>query len=265
MEIQKANILGVPVSCINKQIALDVIDDWIRAGKQSYVIVRDVHGIMECQRDDELHAIHNRAGLVTPDGMPVVWICRSHGYSYVDRVYGPDLMMAACEMSEKKGYRQFFYGAGEKVPDLLKEKLLAKCPDLKIVGGFSPPFRPLTPEEDEVIVQMINEANPDILWIGLSTPKQEKWMAAHMGKIKAPVMIGVGAAFDFHAGLVKQAPKWIQRSGMEWAFRLVQEPKRLWKRYLVNNPAFIFLFIQQVLGIRKFPLEADSTEKSADQ
>jgi N-acetylglucosaminyldiphosphoundecaprenol N-acetyl-beta-D-mannosaminyltransferase len=192
--------------------------------------------------------------MVTPDGMPLVWLGKQAGHAHVDRVYGPDLMLAIMEKSQKEGYRHYFYGGADGVPELLKQKLQEKFPTIQVVGTYSPPFRPLSPEEDQQIVEMINETNPDIVWIGLSTPKQERWMSSHVGRISAPVMIGVGAAFDFHAGLKSQAPRFIQRSGFEWLYRLVTEPKRLWKRYLVNNPLFIIGIVQQKLGLKKYSL-----------
>jgi N-acetylglucosaminyldiphosphoundecaprenol N-acetyl-beta-D-mannosaminyltransferase len=163
-------------------------------------------------------------------------------------------MLAVCEASKEKGYKHFFYGGMEGVPELLKEKLTARFPHLQVVGTYSPPFRALTPEEDAAICQQIDDSGADIVWVGLSTPKQERWMSSHIGKFKAPVMVGVGAAFDFHAGLKKQAPKWMQKRGLEWFFRLVSEPRRLGKRYLINNPKFIGLVALQMLGVRRKPL-----------
>jgi N-acetylglucosaminyldiphosphoundecaprenol N-acetyl-beta-D-mannosaminyltransferase len=164
-------------------------------------------------------------------------------------------MLAVCQASLQKGYRHFFYGGNEGVPELLRDKLQEKFPGLQVVGTYSPPFRPLTPEEDAAIVARINAARPDIVWVGLSTPKQERWMAAHLGKVQAPVMVGVGAAFDFHAGLKPQAPRWMQQSGMEWFFRMVTEPKRLARRYLHNNPRFVVAVLMQLLGLRRYHLD----------
>ena len=177
------------------------------------------------------------------------------GYKFVDRVYGPDLMMAVCEHSLAKGYRHFFYGGAIGTPELLKQKMAARYPGLQVAGTCSPPFRALAPGEDRIIVNEINAGEPDIIWVGLGTPKQEYWMAAHLGMVNAPLMIGVGAAFDFLAGIKKQAPRWIQRSGLEWFFRLMTEPGRLWKRYLINNPLFIILLLGQLLRITHYRLE----------
>jgi N-acetylglucosaminyldiphosphoundecaprenol N-acetyl-beta-D-mannosaminyltransferase len=243
--IPRVDVLGVGVSAINMDTALEVIDRWITAGVHQYVCVTGVHGVMESQRDETLREIHNAAGLVTPDGMPLVWLTRLNGWRNTSRVYGPDLMLDLCERSLATGYRHFFYGGNEGVPERLAERLQRRFPGLIVAGTYSPPFRQLTPAEDEEIVRRINETKPDIVWVGLSTPKQEHWMAQHLNRISASVLIGVGAAFDFHAGLKRQAPKWMQHSGLEWSFRLMSEPRRLWKRYLVNNPAFIWLTLLQ--------------------
>jgi N-acetylglucosaminyldiphosphoundecaprenol N-acetyl-beta-D-mannosaminyltransferase len=250
---KRVNILGVRVSAINMAQALSSIDGWIARRQQNYVCISGVHGLIESQRDEGLRRIHNEAGLVTPDGMPLVWLSRLHGHGHVERVYGPDLMLALCERSLLKGHKHFFYGGGEGVPELLTNNLRRRFPGLRVVGGYSPPFRPLSGAEDEQIVEAINEADPDIVWIGLSTPKQERWMAEHVGRLTAPVLIGVGAAFDFHSGLKKQAPRWMQRNGLEWLFRLASEPGRLWHRYLVNNPLFLLLVLQQALGLKRYP------------
>jgi N-acetylglucosaminyldiphosphoundecaprenol N-acetyl-beta-D-mannosaminyltransferase len=238
------DVLGVRVSVLDIERALDVIDNWVTGGHRNYICISGVHGVMESRRDETLRHIHNRAGLVTADGMPLVWWSRLQGWSDARRVYGPDLMLACCERSITTGYRHFFYGGAEGVADLLALRLSRRFPGLIVAGTYTPPFRPLAPQEDEDVVDMINAASPDIVWVGLGTPKQEYWMAEHVGRLQAPVLIGVGAAFDFHAGLKPQAPRWMQHSGLEWLFRLGTEPRRLWKRYLVNNPAFLWLAVQ---------------------
>ena len=252
---RRVNILGVGVSAINMAQALNVIEGWIAQRQPHYVCVTGVHGIVESQGNNSLQRVHNAAGLVTPDGMPLVWLARLHGLVHVERVYGPDLMLALCHRSISKGYRHFLYGGAEGVPDRLANRLKRRYPGLRIVGSYSPPFRPLTDEEDKQTVQAINEANPDVVWIGLSTPKQERWMAEHIGRLTAPVLVGVGAAFDFHSGLKRQAPRWMQRSGLEWLFRLANEPRRLWRRYLVNNPLFTLLVLQQALNLKRYSLD----------
>ncbi len=246
------NVLGVKVSSINMSIAMETIEGWIERREPNYVTVTGVHGVMESQVDPDLRRIHNRAGMVTPDGMPLVWLGRYNGNKNVERVYGPDLMLALCEKFITNGYRHYLYGGNEGVPELLKSRLEQRFPGIKIVGTYSPPFRSLTDEEDENIVKAINSAKPDIVWVGLSTPKQERWMAEHVDRLEVPILIGVGAAFDFNAGLIKQAPLWMQKSGLEWLFRLVTEPRRLWRRYLRNNPRFVLLIIQQALGLKRY-------------
>ena len=240
------DVLGVRVNVLDMERTLDILDRWITEGHREYVCVTGVHGVMESRRDERLQQIHNEAGLVTPDGMPLVWWARSQGWRQARRVYGPDLLLACCERSITTGYRHFFYGGGDGVADLLARRLSRRFSGLCVAGTYTPPFRPLSPEEDEEVVARINEAAPDIVWVGLSTPKQEFWMAEHAGRLEAPVLIGVGAAFDFHAGLKAQAPRWMQQSGLEWLFRLGTEPRRLWKRYLMNNPAFVWLALQEL-------------------
>jgi N-acetylglucosaminyldiphosphoundecaprenol N-acetyl-beta-D-mannosaminyltransferase len=234
-------ILGVEVSAVTMDDVLATIDTWIRGSARHYVCITGVHGVIESQRDEKLRAIHNGAGLVTPDGMPLVWVCRALGFKRTTRVYGPDLMDALSALSARRGYRQFYYGGNVGVAELLKERLAAKHPGLRVIGTYTPPFHTPTPEEDRDIVNRINRAQPDIVWVGLSTPKQEYWMAAHVGRIDAPVLIGVGAAFDFLSGLKAQAPRWMQRQGLEWLYRLMTEPRRLWRRYLHIVPAFLVL------------------------
>ena len=241
----RVDVLGVQVSAINMELALAAFDGWITEGQREYVCVSGVHGVMESRRDDRLRAIHNRAGLVTPDGMPLVWWSRWSGLRQTRRVYGPDLLLACAERSLATGYRHFFYGGGAGVADLLADRLTRKFPGLAVAGTYTPPFRPLTAAEDDEIVTRINLSGADIVWVGLSTPKQEYWMAEHVGRLDAPILVGVGAAFDFHAGLKAQAPRWMQHNGLEWLFRMATEPRRLGARYLRNNPEFLWLAMQQ--------------------
>jgi len=222
----RVDIFGVGVSPINLDDAVATIERWIGERSRNYVCIRDVHGVMASRRDQRLRSIHNEAGMVTPDGMPLVWLLRLFGKSRTDRVYGPDLMRKMTAVSSLRGYRQFYYGGAEGVADKLKQVLVNAYPELDVAGSLCPPFRELTPEEDQAVVDAINAARPHIVWVGLGTPKQEFWMARHLGRIEAPVMVGVGAAFDFLAGTKRQAPRWMQRSGLEWLFRLCSEPRR---------------------------------------
>jgi N-acetylglucosaminyldiphosphoundecaprenol N-acetyl-beta-D-mannosaminyltransferase len=243
---ERAAILGVNISAVNIDDCINIIDGWISSRSSSYVCVTGVHGVIESQTDHELRGIHNAAGLVTPDGMPLVWMARWLGYKRTRRVYGPELMARVSKISTAKGYRHFYYGGSKGLADKLKRAIINSYPGIQIVGTISPPFRPLTVGEDTAYIAQINAARPDIVWVGLSTPKQEQWMATHIGKLNAPVLVGVGAAFDFLAGTKRQAPAWMQRSGLEWFFRLTTEPKRLWRRYLSIVPRFIWLAVWQL-------------------
>ncbi len=184
--------------------------------------------------------------------MPVVWMLRWQGFKNVQRVYGPDLLQAACARSLETGWRHYFYGGAPQVAEKLKDKLCADYPGLQVVGMESPPFRPLTAEEDEDAVQRIRQARPDIVWVGLGAPRQDFWMAEHLDRLGVPVLVGVGAAFDFLSGAKPQAPLWMRRSGLEWLFRLATEPRRLWRRYLIGNPRFLYLCLLQRLGLKRF-------------
>lgn len=237
--IQRVDVLGVGVSAIDQNLALGEIERWILRRDRHYICVTGVHGVMESQRDPELLSIHNSSGLTTPDGMPLVWCARLAGAKGVSRVYGPDLMVSVAGQSAEKGWSHYFYGAAPGIPDKLADNLKTRFPGLKVVGTHSPPFRDLSEAEVTETANAINRAAPDIVWVGLSTPKQERWMARFRPLLDAPVLAGVGAAFDIHAGSLSQAPSWMQRSGLEWAYRLAKEPRRLWKRYLRNNPAFL--------------------------
>jgi N-acetylglucosaminyldiphosphoundecaprenol N-acetyl-beta-D-mannosaminyltransferase len=250
--IPRTNVLGVGISAVDMPAALAEIVGWIDRREAHYVCLRDVHGVVLCQDDDELRRIHGEAGLVTPDGMPLVWLSRLAGHRNVRRVYGPDLMLALCATGIDKGLRHFLYGSTPGTLDRLESRLVERLPGLRIAGKLSPPFREPTAEEETAMVEKMRAARADVVWVGLSTPKQERWMHAHVGRVGAPVLIGVGAAFDFHAGVKLQAPRWIQRSGFEWLFRLVTEPRRLGRRYLVTVPRFLLLVVAQRIGLRKW-------------
>jgi N-acetylglucosaminyldiphosphoundecaprenol N-acetyl-beta-D-mannosaminyltransferase len=241
----RVDVLGVRVSAVDMPSALARIARWIETCEQHYVCVTGVHGVMESQRDAELLGIHNSSGLTTPDGMPLVWAGHFAGASEMERVCGAELLPALCERAAQEGWKLYFYGGKEGVAEMLVRRLAERIPGLRIVGTYSPPFRALTPSEDDEVVERINRAAPDIVWVGLSTPKQERWMATHLGRLRAPVLIGVGAAFDLHAGLQRRAPLWMQRAGLEWLYRLAAEPKRLSARYLRNNPRFVVQILRR--------------------
>lgn len=241
------DILGVKISAINIFQALKTIENWIQTKEAHYICVTPAHGIMECQRNPRLLSIFNSSGLTTPDGMVIVWLLKLNGFRNVSRVYGPDLMRAVCRYSaETANYRHFLYGGAPGVAQKLSKRLSTLYPGINIVGTHTPPFRELTESEENEITDKINRAKADIVWVGISTPKQELWMASHLGRINAPVLIGVGAAFDFLAGTKREAPKWIQKIGMQWMFRFVMEPKRLWRRY-AEYPYFVWLVARESL------------------
>ena len=244
---KRQNILGVEVSAINMGQAVGQIQEWIEKRTPNYVTVTPAHGVMDCHNRPELKPIFNASGMTTPDGMAIVWLLKLYGHEHVSRVYGPDLMLAVCEAGVAQGWRHYFYGGNPGVAEKLSGELVRRYPGLVTAGHFCPPFRPLTAEESEEVMQAIQEAKPDIIWVGLSTPKQEEWMAEFVDKLDVPVLVGVGAAFDFITRSKKQAPKWIQRSGLEWLFRLLSEPGRLWRRY-IQYPKFVFLALGQRLG-----------------
>jgi N-acetylglucosaminyldiphosphoundecaprenol N-acetyl-beta-D-mannosaminyltransferase len=255
MSVQRVNVLGVGLSVINLPTALDAIADAVRARRKGYICVTGVHGVMEAQDDGNFRRILNGAFLCTPDGMPMVWMGKIRGHSEMRRVYGPDLMLEICAWGEKNPCRHFFFGGAPGVAEQLRDKLTARFPKMQTAGCYTPPFRALDAEEEKLFQEMIRAAKPDILWVGLSTPKQEKFMAEFLPKLDVTLMIGVGAAFDFHSGRVKQAPRWMQRSGLEWFYRLYQEPRRLAKRYLKNNPLFLLKIAGQLCGFKKYPIE----------
>ncbi|MEW6302485.1 MAG: WecB/TagA/CpsF family glycosyltransferase [Verrucomicrobiota bacterium] len=251
----RVNVLGVGISVLNLSSATQLLVEAMRQRTRGYVCVTGVHGVMEARQDEDFRRILNRALLCTPDGMPMVWMGRLAGRREMGRVYGPDLMLELSRVSATHGFRHFLYGGTNGVTAELKDRLTARFPGLQIVGTYEPPFRPLDAQEEAGLVARVAAARPDILWVGLSTPKQEKFMAEYLPRLDVPLMVGVGAAFDMHSGRVRQAPRWMQRSGLEWFFRLCQEPRRLWRRYFRNNPRFVLLAAAQLLGLKKFRLE----------
>jgi N-acetylglucosaminyldiphosphoundecaprenol N-acetyl-beta-D-mannosaminyltransferase len=217
----KVNILGVGITPINLARAVETLEKWRDEGRREYVCCTSVHGLVEAERDPEVRRALNGAGLATEDGMPLVWWCRRAGFRQAERVCGYDLLDAMCMLGVKRGYRHYFYGGSPHVVEQLVSRLTRRYPGLLVAGYRSPPFRVLSAGEDAADVAAINEAGPDFVWVGLGMPKQERWMASHVGRINAAALIGVGAAFDFHAGTTPRAPVWMQRSGVEWLFRLI--------------------------------------------
>jgi N-acetylglucosaminyldiphosphoundecaprenol N-acetyl-beta-D-mannosaminyltransferase len=245
------DVLGIPLALTDYERTMDWIDATIVDGGTGYVCVAATHTVMACQEDPELRDAVLRSDLTVPDGQPLVWAMNALGHNLPNRVYGPELMARHCERAAATGSRLFLYGGRNQGALVqLTLNLRHRYPGLQIVGGHAPPFRALSDDEEASIVKEINASGADVVWVGIGVPKQEKWMAAMRPRLKAPVLVGVGAAFDFHAGLVPQAPAWMQASGMEWAYRLLREPRRLWRRYLRYNPRFVAGFARQWLTQR---------------
>jgi len=252
MEIEKVNVLGVNVSVLDQERAREFLFQAVRAGRRGYVTVTNVHSVSEAQRDPQLKQIFNDALLSTPDGMPMVWMGHLQGHPSMRRVYGPDLLLNLCEHSRADGFSHFFFGGKPGVAQELSENLQKRFPGLKVAGTYCPPFRPLDERERAELHSMVTAARPDFFWVGISTPKQERFMAEYLPILpEAKIFIGVGAAFDFFTGHVRQAPRWMMPLGLEWLFRLTQEPKRLWRRYLIYNPLFVCRAGAQLLGLRR--------------
>ena len=245
----RINALGVGVMPGNVDQAVDTLGRWVREGRRAYVCCVSVHGLVTAQRDPEIRSAINNAELAVTDGMPLVWWCRRAGFRNATRVCGSELMETLCARGT---YRHFFYGGSQEVVERLVARLTERMPNLVVAGYRSPPFRPLTDEEDAAEVALINSARADFVWIGLGMPKQEKWMVSHQKKINATALIGVGAAFDFHAGTKRRAPEWMQHVGLEWLFRLVTEPRRLGRRYLIDNSIFLLHAFLQVSGLKHY-------------
>jgi N-acetylglucosaminyldiphosphoundecaprenol N-acetyl-beta-D-mannosaminyltransferase len=248
------NVLGVRINAVNIENALTQINQWVSRSERHFVCICTVHTIMECRRNEGFRKLVNGSGLNTPDGMPLVWLAHLAGKQHVERVYGPDLMLAHMERSVHTRERHFLYGGVPGIAERLEQNLRRRFPGINIVGRISPPFAAVSQLTRPETADQINRATPDIVWVGLSTPKQEFWMARMRHTLKAPVLIGVGAAFDFHAGAVPQAPQLLQRNGLEWAFRLAHEPRRLWRRYLFDNPRFLVEIAAQLTHLRRYDL-----------
>jgi N-acetylglucosaminyldiphosphoundecaprenol N-acetyl-beta-D-mannosaminyltransferase len=245
--------LGVRVSALNLATAVAAVRDMVASHARGYICVAPVSTIVDARRDPSYRDVVNRAALVTPDGIPVVWLGRHQGHPEVSRTYGPDLMARLCASKDGRDLRHFFYGGTREVCDKLVQRLKEKFPDIVVVGTFAPAFTPEAGAVPGRVRDLINAARPDILWVALGSPKQDFWMALNRQSLDVPVMIGVGAAFDFLAGVKPQAPRWMQRAGLEWLFRLCHEPRRLWKRYLVGNSLFIWWLLKDAFVKRSEP------------
>lgn len=248
-------VFGVRVSATNLREASAIVAQSIRERKKVYICVTDANALLAARRDATLNDIYRNAALSLPDGMPIVWFSKLLGESGIERVRGTDFMRAVTAMSSGLGLRNFYVGGAPGTAATLGARLIAAHPGLEVVGALCPPFRELSAGENLEIVEQINSARPDVVWVGLGAPKQERWMAANFDRIEAPVMIGVGAAFDFLAGTKAEAPKWMQRSGLEWLFRFASEPRRLWRRYVIVVPTFLCLGARELLLRRLMKLQ----------
>ena len=249
------NVLGVGVSALTLDRARDFLLSARGAARLGYVCLGTAHGLSEARADPEFRKILNNSRLTTPDGMPLVWLAHRHGHRDVTRVYGPDLMLAVCDTGRAAGLTHYFFGSRPGVAEALREKLTARFSGLRVTGTFTPPFRPMSEGELAALHADVAARKPDIFWVGLGTPKQERFMAAHWRELEAGLLVGVGAAFDFFSGRVRQAPRWVQRSGFEWLFRLGMEPRRLGPRYLKTNPLFALRVLAQLSGLKKYPFD----------
>lgn len=239
------DVIGVPISLVDLDKAVQIILAWVDRNQSRFVCVRDAPSLVRAAGDDEWLRIQHLADMVTPDGMPLVWLAHLHGHKTVQRVCGSDLVDALCNSSQPRGIRHFFYGGKPGVAEAMTSRLLKKYPKLEIAGIYSPPFGEMSVEEDQFVLDLIKSSHARIVWVGISTPKQEYWMRDHVARIPGATLIGVGAAFDFHSGVIARAPKWMQRIGLEWLHRLIAEPRRLWRRYLVMAPQFVWAVAMQ--------------------
>jgi N-acetylglucosaminyldiphosphoundecaprenol N-acetyl-beta-D-mannosaminyltransferase len=254
------NVLGTAVSALSLDQARDLVLTARGQQRLGYVCCATAYNVNLACTDADLRTAYNRSLLTTPDGMPLVWLGRWHGHRAITRVYGPDLMLAVCDAGRTAGLTHYFYGGEPGVAEALRDRLAARFPGLQVAGTFTPPFRALTDGEAAALRADVAAKRPDIIWVGISTPRQEKFMAAHWRTLETGLLIGVGAAFDFHSGRVRQAPRWMQRSGLEWFFRLCTEPRRLWRRYLVNNPLFVLHIFLQLTGLKKYESTTNEPE-----
>jgi N-acetylglucosaminyldiphosphoundecaprenol N-acetyl-beta-D-mannosaminyltransferase len=256
----KANVLGVSIDAINMSQALARVEEELASKRKGYVCFAGVHGVMEAQRNPDLADIFAGAALVVPDGMPTVWVGRQQGHTRMERVTGPDLMLELFKRDEFRNRTHFLCGGKEGVAHELRDELQKRFPRIQIVGCYTPPFGPMSLDQERDFISMVNKAEPDIFWVGISTPKQEHFMKRYLPLLDTNLMFAVGAAFDFHTGRIADCADWIKVCGLQWLHRLLQDPKHLWKRYLRNNPAFLYAISLQLLGLRSYPAPSSSEE-----
>ncbi|WP_053367822.1 WecB/TagA/CpsF family glycosyltransferase [Bacillus sp. FJAT-27245] len=248
--MKRIKILGSAINATNMENVISLIDNQIQQKITDYICVSNVHTVITGYREQEFRKITNNSYLTIPDGMPLSIVGKLQGNQEIERCTGPDLMAEMFLHSKNKSYTHFFYGNTKENLSILREKLLTKYPHLKIVGMYSPPFRDLDEREEQDIINLINKISPDIIWVGLGAPKQEIWMWNNKSKLQGTLMIGVGAAFNFHADIIKRAPEWMRNLSLEWFYRLLKEPKRLFKRYATTNFLFIYLLAKEVINKR---------------
>jgi len=245
--------LGIPVDAVQIPGAVERMLGWIEAGERGRLVaVTGMHGVTEALGDPETREALLAADLVVPDGMPLVWLARMSGHPLKRRVYGPELMLEFFESAASRGCRHFLYGGAPGIADALAARLAERFPGTVIAGTLSPPYRTLSTSEREEVWKTISATRPDVVWVGLSTPKQEKWMQESRGRLDVPLLVGVGAAFDLNSGRLRQAPEWMRENGLEWLFRLAREPRRLWRRYLVQGPRFAYNVALERMRLRRF-------------
>lgn len=253
---RRPHILGIPINALPMSGVLSEIDAWIDRGEQKFICTADVHALVSALGDPSIRRVYESAAMVTADGMPLVWYLRDSGFPKAERVCGPDLMSALFQRSQQSGYSHFLYGASKDTLARMTERLAREFPRAKVAGTYSPPYRELSDAESHEADSLINAMQPDIVWVGLGAPKQDRWMVTHRPRLNAPVLIGVGAAFDMFAGTVRRAPRIVRKTGFEWTFRVAQEPRRLAKRYFVSNSRFAAMVIAEKLGRPTWPSDA---------
>jgi N-acetylglucosaminyldiphosphoundecaprenol N-acetyl-beta-D-mannosaminyltransferase len=250
-KIPSFEVAGARIDAVTLDATIRILEEWIRERRREYVVLLGAHGIVEMQSEPKLREVDNAAGLVTPDGMPNVWLGKWKGYREIEKVYAPDIMSAAFARGVEFGWRHFFYGGKEGVADALADRISARHPGIVIAGTCCPPFRALSDDEVANVARLINDSRPDLVWVGLGCPKQDFWMARFRPHLDAPVLLGVGAGFDFLSGTMPLAPRWVQRSGFEWLYRLFSDPRRLWPRYYRVIPRFMVVFVREVVRGRQ--------------
>jgi N-acetylglucosaminyldiphosphoundecaprenol N-acetyl-beta-D-mannosaminyltransferase len=246
------NILGVQVEPLDMERAVARVEETLRGDRKGYVCLIGVHGIMEAQRNLGLAATYAAASIAVPDGMPTVWVGRWQGHRGMQRVAGPDLMLEIFRRKEFAGYRHFLYGGKEGVAEELAASFAQRFPWARIVGTYTPPYRELSPDEEEEVIAAVRDVKPDVIWVGIGAPKQEQFMSRYLSRLDTKLMFGVGAAFDYHTGRIQDCSEWIKRAGLQWLHRLIQDPRHLWWRYLRNNPAFVWKIALQMAGVRRY-------------